>query len=312
MRKRTRAILASSSSAPVSASVNCHQNACAKKNGFEGSYILRDWHPFTSQLIFKTNMADCTCPRKSVKHLQFLRRPFKIIQFCCQLLAIEDSLKPAWLCDFFFAEITEMRQLISCLTDGGFLTKYVSILKIDMDILIYEKDHVLKILSMLLESLNQDEYKHCTNFICLQKGSTPTTELNLKLKEKLIRNINFVFEQIKEDCLELQLLDKDITPTIFGILLNYPVIYMIDGEFYTEWMDLIQIEMYMTNMKVNCSNNDHNKNKTETIYSFSLPLNLHDKLTPPIEKWKDALMKKCINTSITFSSTTRLQENVIL
>lgn len=262
----------------------------------------------------KTNMAD---------HMNFQGlKPYHLMKKAKlaykYLQAVDILLKPAWLCDLFQSDLSEMKKVILYCTEVGFLRNTLCVLQIGTDILVLHKDYALQTVTSNIENIISGTLSKSSQYIVLGNGLAPCMVLTNLLKEKLIKNLRHVCTTLKKDDYAITcrtvLPDEELTPTVFGALLNYPVIYVLaDSDIILEPMDLLLFEAKLENSLNNkaFATSDY---LDQSLYSFTIPVHLEGKCTEVISNWKNHILEKSksINVSIVFSVTKRIQETVTL
>ena len=266
------------------------------------AYLLF-WHPNKKK---KTNMAEqekgCTCPSKLAKTVNVSPKSF--LSIYRQLTVVDRSVKTAWLCDVCYISLKEMKEIISVLKQEGYLTRELSVIQINTDILVIDVELFYQKLVYLTNELDKGiNPPSDIKFIILKEGCIPSLKLSSCLKQKLVYNLKSVLAQINENrnpmylCIKLR--DNELTPTIFGIALEYPVVYLIeDDEYSVQVLDLSVICLKLDLDSLPRCILEYHNSSYDLVTSFSVPADLVNNCDEAILMWKDSVLNRSVKTGL--------------
>lgn len=241
-------------------------------------------------------MDSCFC------HLELknLAKTFKIkqstlIQICAELKTVDCFIKPAWLCDLITSKDINMKILLDNLYQSNFLLSKLHVLDITGDILVVNLKTFLSQVNTLVNNLESITSRQDTTpiFLVLNNNITSTIIGN-KIKDKIKIALNVLTLGINNYCKtgEVKYLCfnmEDMTPTIFGIALGYPVVYIQENVHSNIVPDMLELHVIETKIKLidfPCTFCIRQKLTSEVIYSFSIPKDVEMFCEDHVKIWK--------------------------
>lgn len=238
----------------------------------------------------------------SVFGSRIARKHWQSIYAC--ILAVDSGLKVSYLVDQCRTTQSEMSHLLQLLR-GEFLSSVnLSVLGIYDNIFVVKKEHLLAHIGSILhekpvvfidvsQSLKEPQISEMSGTI-----STEIGKLYIELQNTFQSS-----ELNTESCVPktLALKNNALHPcTLFGLMLGYPVVYMMNFESEMNCLDEIDLSVISCEVKVNF--NSKPTQRWEVVNSFSFPKHLTNFCQKSIESWKSDVEK--INEQITDSNFT--------
>lgn len=214
---------------------------------------------------------------------------------------VDNLIKPAWLCDFIFPSDIQMNKLLRDLTRKGYLCEKLHAIVISSDILVVHLKLFLEKINIMIKSLEEDVYTDFNTIFVTLKDSSVSTRINEKTKANLKKALQLIacgilnYQKTSEEKY-LTFDIGDITPTIFGIALGYPIIYIQENAKDTapDTLDLQMIEAQLSIDDFPCYYCKSAKQLNSTIlYSFSIPTGMKTLCLQVLNHWKKKLTEQC-------------------
>ncbi|XP_060551730.1 UPF0739 protein C1orf74 homolog [Ruditapes philippinarum] len=229
--------------------------------------------------------------------------------FMMDILAVDKGIKPAYLYDIGQPNGKQLVEFLKDLKEKEFIMNNLNVIEIEMDCLI----------------VNTDELKQIVPLIGINERLIDVSEY---LKEPEICGIGDAAKSIKEnlenlivelDCCKVKFLSGCCLTcnisSLFGVLLNYPVVYWFDSQ-DGKGGNCLSMER-LTNVKVEIccvqryGQNSKERPKSHCLYSFSYPSCLSIICRPFVDQWFHRLRDR-VNEQDLFSNVTIKFEEVIL
>ncbi|KAL3852296.1 hypothetical protein ACJMK2_015958 [Sinanodonta woodiana] len=210
----------------------------------------------------------------------------KFMPIMHNIIVVDEGLKPSYLYDSGMVDADMMISLVTELHNSGQIKNQLKIFKVCEDLFIanlVSLDCHHKQLVDRLQYCLVDISKHGSPLICEDPDVAihVLSELN-KLLEKCMENGN-TFPTFYPSCNVM---------TVFGMLLGYPAIYWYnEKDINGRTGDLSMEKLIVVNI---CGFVPTKGGITlqETLYSFSFPSCLRNKLEPLVQQWFLALLKQ--------------------
>lgn len=245
---------------------------------------------------------------------------FKFFQ---EVKAVDNQLKPAWLNDFLDVDIKLINTALHWLYKENYICKQLEAVEISHDLLVIDVQTVIETISTNLHNLDQGTDGEQI-FFCFVKGEITSIFAQDSVKNELITCLQEILSQIKNS--QRKIIYKPIsvdcgafTPTVFGILLGYPAVYVQKGMdlLYPLTLNLTVWTFTFRICKESINQKPESKQGTTLVhYSFSFPTEI--KLTAAqemvLKNWKCQSVDKCVANGFEYSfcESTKLNANVIL
>ena len=270
---------------------------------------------------------------------KYLGRKVNVKSLIGNILAVDVGIKPAYLLDFGVTDLSRLTNLLETLRSDQIIKNQLKVVEMGLDCVIVTGDELEKLALSHLQALFIDVSKSVGKpKTVTQKSKVSRLMLELEAIVQSVRDtqeplLNYVYT---EDC--------NVT-SLYGALLNYPVIYWysIDDEeckncLACETLTVVKVEAKIdvkdktarkdhisevsecsSEAKVNVDVNDtkielidlFGDDSVHTLYQFSYPTALDQQCVPVVHKWLDN-MKEKINHSGIFKDpiVTMTQENL--
>lgn len=265
---------------------------------------------FCCPLILKDNLLNDN--RLLKKHW------FKFFQ---EIKTVDNQLKPAWLNDFLDVDIELIRSALQWLSQKNFIFKQLEAIEISHDLLVVDIQTVIKTISKTLQSLNEGTDSEQLLFCLVEDKITSIFDQNY-VKNELTACLQGILSEIKDSqknfCKSISVNCGTFTPTIFGILLGYPVVY-VQGRDLSYPLTL-NLTVWTFTFKI-CKESSHKPEPSKqdavvVYYSFSFPTAVE--LTAAqrfvFKNWKCQIIDRCVANGFDYSfcESKKLNANVIL
>ena len=273
----------------------------------------------------------CTCPLQIDAAKGVFGKKNNMLNAYSNIKAVDLGLKPAWLCDGFAVKVRQIEQMLSLLELNKFITPGLIMLSFGEDVLVACKNALVQRLENALHSINriskyddaQYEYSdtpmsEVVRFVILMYNGKQDLHLPANIISSLKHNLATVLSNLNNSsqrCINIELSDTWLTPSMFGIALGYPVVYVLEGEdVHLQPLDmmLVKVEMRYSADMLSCPLHRMTVGNamTSLVYSFSVPLTLYESVKVHVVRWCEVLVNKCTeldmcctyNTTITYSS----------
>ena len=261
----------------------------------------------------------CSCcpslPRLESLNSRLLRKHwFKLFQ---EIKAVDTQLKPAWLNDFLDVDVPLLNSLLQWLFKENLIRKQLQAIEVSHDLLVVDIQIVTENISKTVQCLNESTDLGQL-FFCLVKGEVASILNHNSVKRQLISCLEGILSEIKDSQQNCRNINAGtFTPTIFGILLGYPVVYVQMTELSAPLT--LDLTVWTFTFKI-CqeSGKEHTEQDTQlsVCYSFSFPTAIELSSTQKIllEEWKCRITGVCVTNSFkyNFCESKKLNANVIL
>lgn len=266
---------------------------------------------FGQQSMNTAESSACSCPLDFKTLVKSKIKQQTLVQLCSELKIVDALIKPAWLCDLLCPSDIDIKELLENLTRTRFLCEKLHTLIISGDILVVHLKTFSNQINAIIESLDcLLNGKSAPVFVVL-KNSEISKTLNVRLKEKIKKSLLIVADRINNfyktsDNKELNFDMGDMTPTIFGIALGYPVIYIQENvNTIPDTLNLHVIEAKMKLVDFPCSYCQiHRQIISNVVYSFSLPKEVANICLVHVNSWKKRIYEQCKLSKVAVINTT--------
>lgn len=228
----------------------------------------------------------------------------KILDLFTQILAVDLSLKPAFLYDANSASSEQVHLYLSSLQSSQIVSKSLFTLDLNGNTLIVNKEYALFHLNEILSGDNVGVVD--VSYLLkvpvlynLSRGDFVNMVQQLQLiMENFDRNTN-----CKPLCVGKQCEDRNLC-MIFGLLLGYPVTYWFDQNMSYE--TCLSMTTLMVTTAAATWETEALKH-TSCLYSFSVPADLSCKTQPLLKNWdgrlRESFEKQHVFTNLNISQT---------
>jgi len=232
-----------------------------------------------------------------------------------EIYAVDCGLKPAWLNDFLSVNVREFVELLDWMHCNGYIKNKLQAIQISSDVLVVKRNEFPKRIGNALKCL-KNYNKMCSTPVFIFAGATQPLEMNQTNETTINRcvdKLNGIIADLKsylENLTKEQYFDidpKEFTPTVFGIALGYPVIYIQPATDSPQTLDL-NVTTFTFNFTVQEQDNMSNF----VCYSFSYPssMELSDTQMKFIEQWKCDVINTCVVHGIDYNLELSTKQNI--
>jgi hypothetical protein len=168
-----------------------------------------------------------------------------------QIEVVNDIFNPkhAFLFDCCAVDVDKLNGMIEKLKSDEFISKEIKIVALKEDFFI----------------LNTKKFQHKTNHVIIDASGRlkkPEIKESLEVQEMLDDIRSQIIAKQDELMINLDMKETWSGPTIFGYLINYPILYFVDDD--ENCLSLIDLKVHQI------------KIKDEILISFSVPSEIHD------------------------------------
>lgn len=239
-------------------------------------------------------------------------------KFFQEVKAVDNQLKPAWLNDFLDIETELINITLRWLYQEHFIYKQLEVIEISHDNLVVDVKAVITTISKTLQCLHEGTDGEQLLF-CLINNKITSIFAQDTVKNELIACLKQILSEIKDSQGNKSIsVDCGVfTPTIFGILLGYPVVYVQKRELYPLTVNLTVWTFAFKICKESSQKAEPSKQDTVAVnYSFSFPpeVELTTAQELVLKNWKCQIIDRCVANGFDYSfcESTKSNANVIL
>jgi hypothetical protein len=268
-----------------------------------------------------------SCPCKLWSKLKFSRKLTDAFKVIAEIKAVENGVKPGWLNDICSIDFDSMNFLLKMLRDQKAISPELIALKLDEDILvanietlIYRINRSIKKLSLKKDRKDNDDIDINTLdepiFFYFNNTGQCLRDLPYTAREHLSCMLTSLLESLKclKDYQGLEFDSSSFTPTLFGIVLGYPFVYVINQEVETHASNTMNL--YVTEVQIEiplgftCS--QHSILSQQSVcYSFSIPLSNLSYCKGMLDEWKKVFIQTLnSNNVIKYNFNTKIRNNI--
>ena len=231
-----------------------------------------------------------------------------------ELCALDRGLKPAWLNDFLSVDIKEVAELLDWMYCIGHTKHKLHAIQISSDILVVKINVFEKQIENAAECLQNYNSVYSTPVFTFDGGTSlreNPTIINrcVEILKKVIADLkSFNEDSTSGECFCVEA--GEFTPTLFGIALGYPVIYI---QQTTEAPQTLDLNVTTFTFKFTVKHRDNVRIENHFVsYSFSYPssLALSDVQKTFIDQWKSAIIGNCDDQGIGYDLELSTKQNV--
>ena len=241
----------------------------------------------------------CTCCLLMIrKHFPKKFNVNSMHKFYFEILAVDLFIKPAWLCDMFAISGKEMDNILEALFQNDFLHNKPDVIEITGDILVINQKQFVKKIEKVIKSLECQSFcvQNPTFIVLKESRSSNKVDGDLKLKLKnVLQSLIFTIKSSKNVCFDA----GDMTPTVFGIALGYPIVYIQENSISSSIPDTMNLYNIIGKVKmvnpqfVQCSVHKNTPKTLDITYQFSIPEEFKDKYLENVNLWLKKLKDQC-------------------
>ncbi|KAK3589478.1 hypothetical protein CHS0354_030602 [Potamilus streckersoni] len=210
----------------------------------------------------------------------------KFISIMINIMVVDEGLKPSYLYDSGVADADMLLGLVTELYNSQQIKNQLKIFKVCEDLFIAK----LVSLECHYEQL-VDRLQYCLVDISMHGSPQICEDPNVVVH--VLSELNKLLGMCRENGNTLsEFYPSCNVTTVYGILLGYPVIYWYNEKDITGRTGDLSMEKLIV---VNISGFVQTKGDItlkETLYSFSFPSCLRNKLEPLVQQWYQALLKE--------------------
>jgi hypothetical protein len=210
---------------------------------------------------------------------------------------VDLGLKPSFLWDLFVTDKNCILQLVEALQHSHLLDSHNVVIFIANEIFIANKAVVITMFDNIFCKRDKKVMIDASDSLTIPKLLEQETNL-----DEISKNIRDALQRAEcESALEIAVQSHWCVPTLFGLLLGYPVVYCLNSD--SNCLGGVPLCVYKI------QGTFKKMSKLHTLYSFSIPQCLHQNLDSQIKLWYKKNVE-CINQSH-FSSIQLLTEFVV-
>ena len=243
--------------------------------------------------------SSCICPSSlKVKDNKLKKTISRLI---AEIKMVDLKVKPAWLNDFCDFDLSSIKSLLDSLSDSKLIRNEILALQISDDVLVIDEKRFSAQLSNSIKSLScEKETEMIPYFVYLddQSEELGSVEIPATLKENLISLLKDTRNIISSEKLKRIEIDAgELTPTLFGIALGYPVVYISshnviqNGHPHPMDLSVTKFQFNLPNEFI-CKQHSH-LDKQIVEYAYSTPANLQEQWKNSLESWKRNVIQEC-------------------
>ena len=259
----------------------------------------------------------CKCPLQCVSLRGMFKNNDQVLVTYLNIRAVDMSLKPAWLCDHISTNIQHMTEVLRLLKLSSFLSRDLYVLAVGSDILVLDLDVFLRRIDEVSKALEGRKSSNKVHFVTLTDGGHTGVELSKSISSVISRNLTHINSELSAMVYptlgtSLELIDAWQTPTVFGIALGYPVVYVLENDHVdVQPLDLM-VGKWTLDLQVDCAVTQHRT--ASLVYAFSVPEEHFLLVEESVKQWCDEFRDVCTKSSIccNFSLSTKSCSNVTL
>lgn len=180
-------------------------------------------------------------------------------QIAYQIHAVNDPNNPkrGFLFDCGSADVTILAKLLVILEEANEICKYVFLAAVKEDIFI----------------LNKRKFNEETSHIIVDVSgnlNAPKLIENFETSNGMFAKIRSQLKSNQEKFTQLEIEEDWCIPTVFGYLINYPILYYQNPSDDSNCLDFVELKVFQV------------KSKDQTLISFSVPVELYEQ-SPDIQ-----------------------------
>jgi len=213
-----------------------------------------------------------------------------ILDIIHNLVAVDRSVKRAYLLDFGINSVDDLIKLLDDLVRSKYLKSRLNVYHMDMDVVIINPQCIqcLQERQMDFESnvliINVSSSLEKPETTCLSDCSVFTDI------QEFVRKLPFSKNSVSK--FNINTLDVNLT-TIFGFMLGYPFIYWFDKNSELNCLSMLPLQCFEVRWTIDLEGIPNTSDNTHTIFSFSVPKCLVDgNVNTKLEKWFES-RKEC-------------------
>ncbi|KAL4217746.1 hypothetical protein ACF0H5_022486 [Mactra antiquata] len=226
------------------------------------------------------------------------------------IVAVDEGIKSAFLYDVSAVTNSQLVELLRDLKHENLIKKNLNVVEIESDFLVINVEEMLK----ETFTLNLQD-----RLIDVSKPNIQPCILN---SSNIVNDLLTDFSRIK-NCLEASdiklhsLVNRRSNLTsIFGLLLNYPIIYWFNEAYHENCLSMeklisVKISAKFCDKCQDVSKTSDNSDKNNILYSFSYPYCLNERCKPHVDEWIHQIQKK-ITLSHCFTSMKLMTDEIVL
>ena len=266
-----------------------------------------------------------SCPYKLWSKFKFARKLTDAFKIIAEIKAVEYGVKPGWLNDICNLDFKSINFLMETLRDQKFISQELISIKLDEDILLANIETLTCQINRSINKLGKKQihnngdvgniaYDSGPIFVYFDNIGQCTTNLPYNVKENLTCVMISLLGSLKSlKGKELEFNSSSFTPTLFGIILGYPFVYVINQERETSTSNLM--DLYVTEIQIEtplktCS--QHKMLSHQTVcYSFSVPLSIYSHCKRRLDEWRKIFVQIVDRNSVVrYDCNTQIRNNV--
>lgn len=248
----------------------------------------------------------CICPIQNPVVKKRIKKKNILCTFLVNILAVNSHIKAAWLCDIFETNIGEVKEILFALKEGGFMSRNLSVLSLCSDIMVVDIELLKVNIDKIILYLKSDHLSSGVyHLVFLRKLGQVSINIPEKIVKLLLANLEMIQNQLIDlsnpSFVDLKIDEEFLTPTIFGIALEYPVVYITEREddLQIESLDLHVIKLDIGINGFKCPLKRHDLDTILVNYSFSVPTEVVSYFESSITTWYTEILTRCTKVNYT-------------
>ena len=240
-----------------------------------------------------------------------------------EIVLVDSQLKPAWLNDFLSMKTKQLNQILDWLYKEKKICQNLRAIEVGLDLLVVNLDTFSEIILKTIQYLKKGSIVDSDQiFFCLISGRVSLIFDEVEIKNQLVSHLENILIQLKakqsNNQLDISIDAQIFTPTVFGIALGYPIVYVDLMESTIPLTIDLSVWTFEISISKEIGKNTTSKheNHLSVDYSFSFPtgtgaIAIQSDL---LEKWKRGVVDACILNGFkyNFNISSKLNANVTL